>query len=314
MRRRLCVATMNDPILAQPRSTRFAHALLDACRILPAGLAWRLGKGLGDLVGRLPLRDVKRTREHLAIAFPESSANDLDRQVRQVWQHFGASALWTLATATGDPARLRRHIAIEGAENLKAAAAASRRGEGTVVYTGHFGNWEVMGRVSGALVPLSVIGRRLRHPAVDAVVHRLRTSGGAQVIYQDTDIRDIIRELRRGRIVATLADQDIPHLAGVFVPWFGRLAFTPSAPAGLAQVARCPVMPVFLLRRAGRWVLHVGPRTAFPKPANREAGILAITAWATAYQEALVRRHPGQWAWWHKRWRTRPPEETTVSG
>ena len=119
-------------------------------------------------------------------------------------------------------------------------------------------------------------------------------------------LRVIVRALRAGKTVATLADQDIPHLNGVFVPWFGDAAWTPSAPAALAQLARAAVMPVFLLRRHGRWVVHAGPRVHFPRSTSREADLLAITAWATAYQERLVAEHPPQWVWWHKRWRTRP--------
>ena len=281
-------------------------ALLSLTRTIPLGLAWRLGELLGDTVGCLPLRDVKRCRTHLAKAFPDRDAAWVDRTTRACFRHFGATALWTLASLRRTPAELRRGIAIEGVEHIRALWAASRRGEGTVVYTGHLGNWELLSRTFATLTPSCVIGRKLRSPLADAIVRQMRTQGGAQVIDQDADVRVIVRELRAGKLVATLADQDIPHLNGVFVPWFGDQAWTPSAPAALALLARAAVMPVFLLRRHGRWVVHAGPRVRFPKGATREDDILAITAWATAYQERLVAEQPQQWVWWHKRWRTRP--------
>ncbi len=282
------------------------NVVLCAARAVPPPFAWWLGERLGWLVGGLPLRDVRRCGEHLAKAFPERNAAWVRRTRRGCFRHFGATALWTLANWTRDATTLRRGIMVEGADHLRELVRAGRRGEGTVVYTGHLGNWELLARTFGGLTPSAVIGKRLRDPLLDALVQQQRTSGGALVVYQDTDVRELLRILRSGRLIATLADQDVPHLAGCFVPWFGDLAWTPVAPAALALAARAAVQPFFLFRRAGRWVLHAGPRIPVARTANRPADQLAITTWITAYEEALVRQQPTQWVWWHKRWRTRP--------
>jgi KDO2-lipid IV(A) lauroyltransferase len=200
-------------------------------------------------------------------------------------------------------------MAVVGAGNLRELARACRRGEGTFVFTGHFGNWELLVRVFATIIPTTVVARRMRHPLADALVQAHRARGGAEVVYQDDDPRAVLRALRSGRAVGTLFDQDIPALAGVFVPWFGRLANTPSGPAALALLARVAVQPVYCHRQAGRWVLHAGPRTVPGRGGDRAAAIAALTAGQTAYLEALVRRFPAQWVWWHKRWRIRPPGE-----
>ena len=279
---------------------------LRVARVVPPPLAWWMGERLGWLVGALPLRDVRRCSEHLARAFPHADTQWVRRTTQGCFRHFGATALWTLVNWTRDATQLRRGIMVEGAEHLRDLVRAGRRGEGTVVFTGHLGNWELLARTFGGLTPSAVIGKRLRDPALDAVVQEQRSSGGALVVYQDADVRELMRILRSGRLIATLADQDIPQLAGCFVPWFGDLAWTPVAPAALALAARTPVQPFFLFRRAGRWVLHAGPRVCFVRGTDRTADQLAITAWVTSYEEALVRQLPEQWVWWHKRWRTRP--------
>lgn len=280
--------------------------LLRAARVIPPALAWRAGGLLGRVVGRLPLRDVRRCGEHLAQAFPECDAAWIARTRVRCFGHFGSTMLWSIATWTYEQQRLRRGLVVEGAEHLRALVRAAKAGEGTVVFTGHFGNWELLARVFGGLTPAAMIGRRLRDPGLNALVQGMRMSGGATLIYQDDDIRDIVRLLRGGTTVATLADQDVPHLAGCFVPWFGIPAWTPVAPAALALLARVPVQVLLLHRRAGRWVLHVSPRRTVARGADRTAAQHDITAWATAYEEALVREQPEQWVWWHKRWRTRP--------
>lgn len=288
------------------RRTPIVERLFSLTRLLPLSFAWRLGAGLGDLVGHLPIREVRRAREHLTKAFPEHDAAWVRRTARRVMRHFGRMMLTSLATLGHDACRLRRGVSLEGADNLREMMRASRRGEGTVAVTGHFGNWELLARLGGSFMPLTVVGRRLRHPFADALVQAARVAGGARLLYQDADIRSFIRELREGRILATLPDQDIERLAHVFVPWFGHLACTPSGPAMLAVLTGSAVQPAFLYAKAGRWVLHFGPRRHFPRSRDREQTAREITAWLMAYHEAIVRRAPEQWVWWHKRWRTRP--------
>lgn len=294
----------------QSRGVMLVRALL---RCIPPRLAWRLGGGIGDLVGSLPLRDVMRCREHLRIAYPDADDAWIVRTARRAFRHITRTSLWTAATLHWDLRRHARGIVVEGGANLHELAAACRHGQGTVGFTGHFGNWEVLSRVGSLFSSLTVVGRRLRSPLMDAVVQGARTASGARLVYQDAPFGDFVRELRAGRLLATLVDQDIPRLAGGFVPWFGRLAYTPTGPAALALLTRSPVIPVFLYWRAGRWVLHAGPRRKFPRTRDSEGDAKAIIAWATAYEEMLVRRAPEQWVWWHKRWRTRP-EDKAKSG
>lgn len=297
-----------SPVVEGP--SRAVHLVRALVRCIPPRVAWTVGGQLGDLLGSLPLRDTARCREHLRKAFPDADPAWIARTTRRAFRHFARMVLWTAATLHWDVRRLRRHIAVEGTANISAAIRGFARGEGTVVFTGHYGNWELLSRVGATLGPLSVVGRRLRSPMADALVQGARTASGARLLYQDAPFADFARELRSGRMLAVLVDQDIERLAGCFVPWFGDLAYTPSGPAAIAQLTRSAVMPAFLYWKAGRWVFHAGPRRRFARTRDSEADARTITAWVTAYEEALVRRAPEQWVWWHKRWRTRPEDKS----
>jgi len=281
-------------------------ALLSATRMIPPGFAYWAGGVLGWWFARLPMRDQRRARENLRRAFPEHGAAWIERTARHCFRHFGRMALWSIATVTLPPRRLLRTMEIEGRDNLKDLMRAARRGQGTVLFTGHYGNWELMARIGALIVPLSVIGKRLRNPQLDALVVRIRESGGTRVLYQEEDVRTLVRELRSGRTLCTLADQDIPRMPGIHVPWFGIPAYTPVAPAALVMLGGGHVQAVFCFAHGGRWVMHLSPRRHIPRGGDRDAAIRAITTWITAYEERLVRRHPEQWVWWHLRWRTQP--------
>jgi KDO2-lipid IV(A) lauroyltransferase len=276
--------------------------------VIPHEALWRFGRGAGHLFGSLNGRDQRRCREHLAKAFPEWSEAEVRRRATAAFGHIGGMALWTVGTLFHDPRRLAKRMAVEGRDNLRELWKATRSGAGTLIYTGHFGNWELLSRLGGFYLPTTAVGRRLRSPLADAFIKALRTSTRTQQVDQQQGMRPCLRALQDGRMLATLADQDVPALPGVFVPWFGHLAYTPSGPAALAIRAGADCQPLFCYRSGRRWVIHIGPRRAFRPGAERKSEAQAITAWATAYQEQLLRRTPSQWVWWHKRWRTRPED------
>jgi len=280
--------------------------LVRCSRLLPECFAWPIGRLLGAWFADLPGRDQRRCRAHLRRAWPGRDPGWYDRTARACFAHFAGMALWSFATLHHSPTRLRRGVVVEGREHFRELIRHHRDGgHAVVIFTGHFGNWELLARMLADLGRFSMIGRRLSPPWVDALTRGLREYHGARQIDREDGVRPLLRELREGRAIATLPDQDIPSLAGIFVPWFGSEVFTPSGPALLSIAGGSSWCSVFCYRRGDRWVVHCSPlRAAPPRGGERDATARAITARAMAYQEALVRRHPEQWVWWHKRWRT----------
>lgn len=296
--------------ISQPMSLlgRTFDLALRSARIIPEGLAWRLGGGLGEIFGRLPMRDQRRCREHLARAFPERDRAWVARTVRRCFRHFGRMGLWTLVTLHREPAAMRRRVRWSGRRHMAASWAASRAGHGTLICAGHLGNWELLARITGSFFPVTLLGKRMRNSEVDRIITGMRGHGDNRIAYQGDGVRACIRELRDGRLMATLPDQDIPRMAGCFVPWFGIPAWTPIGPATIALMGRAPAQPVHCVWDGRHWVMHWGPRLVISRARERDQAAAEVTARVIAWQEALVRRYPEQWAWWHKRWRTRPED------
>lgn len=280
--------------------------LIQCARVIPEPFAWWLGRMGGSTFAMCGGRDPRRALANLRRAFPQKSDYELRQIQRRNFGHVGSMALWTLRSMGREPRSLCRGMPVDGADNLREALRASRRGEGTVAFTGHFGNWELLGRTMGCINPATVVGKRMRNPLVDEVVKWIRTSTGCQQVDQQEGLRPVLRALRKGHLIGCLADQDVPALAGAFVPWFGEQAYTPTGPALLAAMDRQACMQVFLVLRKGkRWCMHVGPRWQVPA-GDRTGAAHELTAQASAYFQTMVERYPEQWVWWHMRWRTRP--------
>jgi KDO2-lipid IV(A) lauroyltransferase len=52
--------------------------------------------------------------------------------------------------------------------------------------------------------------------------------------------------------------------------------------------------------------IEVLPEVEMVDTGDRETDILTNTQRCTAVVEDMIRTHPEQWIWFHKRWRTRP--------
>lgn len=284
--------------------------LLILVRLMPLSAARQLGLQLGYLFAHLPLRDVKRAHAHLRRAFPDTDQRFIDKTTIKCFGHFGCSLMTLLRLVSVPRERFIKMVKIEGLENLEAHTAAERRGEGSILLGGHFGNWELQMRFMGLFGRMLAIGRRIDNPALDAfVIKYLRTrDANIKTIYQDQGLLVAARGLRKGGNVCMVPDQDLPKIPGIFSTWFGIPAWTPSAPAKLARSHKAAIQPVYFYERAGRFVLHWGPRKYFKQSDDEDADVQYMTDWIMAYQEQLVRRFPEQWVWWHRRWRTQPDE------
>lgn len=180
---------------------------------------------------------------------------------------------------------------------------------GWIALTGHIGNWELLGSWFGSHArggKCVAVAKRMPNARLNALVEDLRRRFGIDTVYRDDAASKPVHVLKSGRALALIPDQDIKSMAGVFVDWFGRPAWTPVGPARLAYAANVPIWGGFLLRDGRRFRLvpmePIWPDVTQPK----DSEVLRMTrAWSAQF-ESVVRAHPEQWPWYHDRWKTRP--------
>lgn len=293
---------------ALPVRRRLRPLLLGgAMRVLPplfGRLAWRqaqrLGSALGLLAWWLVRRDRRRTLAHLALAFPEAAPGEWRALGSACFRHHGKNLAECLHLLRADCAAVLAHVRLEGFEHLAAARASGRP---LIVVSGHCGNWELVPATLNCLgVGMQVVARQLDEAPLDALLVGLRSRFGTATIARGSlgAARALLKVLRGGGVLGLVIDQDT-KVDGVWVPFFGRLAYTPVGAAEIALRRSAAVLPVFIERGAdGEHLLRILPPLALP------AGPEAATAVMTAAIEAQVRRRPEQWVWMHRRWRRQP--------
>ncbi len=294
------------------------RGVLPVVTMVGRALPWRVCQILGSAVGTIGWhlgsilrgRDVRRTLDHLAIAFPEHSTATQRQIGRATYRHLGTTFFECLYLARRPANAALRYIDIEGWENVAPLVEAGRP---VLLLTGHCGNWELIATLGqeGApqRVPLYGLQRQLEDDALSDAIKILRRHLGAHNLPRGNRRSSIamLRVIKRGGALVVLLDQDF-RTDGIWVPFFGRLAHTPLAGAKLALRLSVPVVPVFSERNDdGRHTLRLHPPLTLPD--NHEGATTVMTQAI----ENQIRRRPEQWVWMHRRWRRRPPEERSTS-
>ena len=190
--------------------------------------------------------------------------------------------------------------------------AATRRllespGRGIILVSGHLGNWEVGAQVLARYKPLTGVARAMDNPRIQQLLDRHHMRADFETVEKHlARPMDLVRALRRDRILALLTDQHA-SAGGVVVEFFGRPAATYPTPAVLHRLTRAPILFGFSIRLGTlRYRFVLSEPLFYDATDDREADVLRITRDLAARLEAAVRQHPGQYLWAHRRWKADP--------
>ncbi|MEO2055842.1 MAG: lysophospholipid acyltransferase family protein [Nitrospira sp.] len=275
-------------------------------------LPWRLGVQFGGLLGRIAFYLLRRERgrslEGLRIAFGrDKSEKELNKIARRNFQNLGKGLIEILNFRYLTLRRIESLVTIEGEEYLKEAKS---NGKGTVLITGHIGNWELMAAaLSLRGYRLHVIAAPLYDPRIDELIIRLRSKFNIETISRGSpsSSKKILGVLRKKEILGLLIDQDT-QVNGVFVNFFNQKAYTPAGAAQLALKSGAATITCFVTRLPNdRHKITINKPITLVRSDDNKKDIEVNTAIFTAKIEEHIKQYPEQWVWMHRRWKTQPP-------
>ncbi|MFH1761664.1 MAG: lysophospholipid acyltransferase family protein [bacterium] len=278
----------------------FVRAFCFFVLILPRRLAISLGELTGKTAEKLLKKRVALAHKNLQHAFGNSlSYDEREKIISGLFKILGQSLIESIIFKPED---VDGNIEIDGLDNLKAAL---HKGRGAILVVPHFGGWEIQGYVfSRYFKGGSVIYKPLKNPFLNKYLIRQRLKIGLQLILDKNALKAMFKNLKSGRIIGFLYDQ---NAAGDGIPatFFGGTASTHSAPAAFALNMDCAVVPSYIIKLPGFRKYKAVIQKPFPlvKSGNKEADLLDNTQKYNDFLEDLVREYPQHWlGWLHKRW------------
>ncbi|HEX8680453.1 MAG TPA: hypothetical protein VF683_10860, partial [Chthoniobacterales bacterium] len=274
-----------------------------AIGVLPLRLLFRLGTVIGFVVWALAPNYRRLARRNVEIAFgEEKSRRDAGRLVRRHFQRLAANLFCGIKMTRMSLEAVRQCVEIDDESVAIAHRHANRP---TVVVLSHLSNWEAIAQLLPSLfghAKMGTVYQRLRNKRIDDDIRRQRGRAGVQLFERSEGFGKTTEFLRSGGGLGVLSDQHAGD-AGVWTPFFGRLASTTTLPALLAKRTGAAVL-VSAVHTVGpgRW------RLSFSQPIDLpEDTIESLTAKMNEVIEQEVRRVPEDWFWVHNRWKTPDP-------
>jgi KDO2-lipid IV(A) lauroyltransferase len=269
--------------------------------------------GLASFVGRVIYRFNQKHRQravdHITMAFPDMSPEQVNDLAKRSFEHFTRLILEICyLPRILHPTNWADHVRLD---SLGLAAQILNSGKPAIVLTGHLGNWEVLGNIMTLLgYPMHAVARPIDNPLVNDWLVTIRQRQGMQIINKKNATDQMVSVLQSGGVLGFIADQNAGD-RGLFVPFFGRLASTYKSIALLAISQKVPIICGFAHRIGPRLQFNFGVEDVIEPAdwANQEDPIYYVSARYVRALEKMVLRQPEQYLWMHRRWKSRPAFE-----
>ncbi len=239
--------------------------------------------------------------KNISLAFPELTESEKTQLVKDIYK----SAAITFIEILSLPALTTDELLSSMTYDAKIVRECYERGQGLVMMTAHFGNWEYGAIASGLNlgVSIAVVTKNQRNPYVNEFINKCRSRWGNKVVPLGLSIKEIYAELKAKNVVGLVADQR-GAADGPRVNFFGRPSAVYTGPAALAIRTGAPLIFCVAVRQPDYHYIfqavEVGKENL---PADREAATLELSQRCSDKLEEVIRKNPEQWFWMHNRWK-----------
>ncbi|WP_018248150.1 lysophospholipid acyltransferase family protein [Orenia marismortui] len=267
---------------------------------LPRRISYLIAKFIGFLLFYLI-----KSRRKLAIKNLKLSLGYSDKEAKKitkkVFQDVAIKFIEALYLKEWSDSDFEDKIKVEG---LKYFERAYKENRGVILFTGHIGNWDLMGIYLASLgYPVNGVARMYKNSKINQEILDIRRSKGGKVFNKKgKGIRKAFKSLLKKEVLVILGDQDA-HNKGEFVQFLNRPASTPTGPVLFAQKTGALIVPAYMIREKYNYRLVIEKPIEVSKDADKEE-VKSKLQELTLSLENQVKQNPEQWLWLHRRWKT----------
>ena len=281
--------------------------LICIVQALPLDTCARLAGPLGYLLGEVLGVRRKVVSENLKQAFPEATNRQRRYIALAMWRHL----ILLVCEIAHLPRKVhetnwREHIQLG---NIEAQVAALLSTRPCVILSGHFGNFEAGGYMTGMFgFRTHTIARPLDNVFLDRWVNSFRQANGQTIMPRKGAATQSAVVLQQGGNLVLLGDQ-FGGNSGCWIEFFHRPASYHKAIALFCLTSGAPMVVAHARRRGGRALqIELGVEDVYdPRNADDDlGGVREVTQWYNDLLEAMIRRNPDQYWWMHRRWKGDP--------
>ena len=278
----------------------------------PYKLLVKLGKGLGYILWLVLKKQRVRAENtiHERLGYSRKESKEV---IKKMFVNLGISGLEMLYMPALNKDNIRGLVTFDHPEILWEALQQKK---GVVMLACHMDNWEWLGAALALNgFPLSAVEKPQPNRVYSDFMNELRRGAGQEIFARGTsEILGCARAMKKGRMLGLIADQDGGY-DGIFVPFLGKMASTPTGPAYFARKFKAPCINIFIIRKPDGYGHQVFVEEPFyyENTGDQKADDYNLTLKMTRSVEKIIKKYPENWLWFQHRWNT-PYEEVAEKG
>ncbi len=261
-------------------------------------------------IGRIAFIFAKHERKNMLKHLSMAYGNEKNRD--ELYD-LGKRVFLNLSACAADAVRLPRLVAdgaidkIVEVENFDIFKQYVADGNGVILMSGHYGNWELLGTwLVRQGMNLKVVAKKSYDPRLDKLIVDYRNQAGYANTARGNAVKAVVKGLMNGDVYGLLFDLDT-KVKGVFVNFFGRLAHTATIPVILSRQLGSPIVPVFIkLNKDFTYKIMCFDALELVDTGDDDKDVVTNTQICSDFYEKIIRKYPEQWIWMHKRWKKQP--------
>lgn len=288
----------------------FLHFCIKLTSFIVYVLGRSLSRSIFSLLGILWF-DILRIRrrhilEHIQIAFPNMTESEKIKLGRKNLLLTTANLADLFVIPYIDEKWADVHTICEGHEHVDQAL---KQGKGVLLLGMHVGN----GDLTANLIVLKgwtihLITKFFKIRQFNDIWFAVRGAKGVNYIepHGEKTPFQILKALKANHLVVFVLDQFMGKPFGVETSFFGRLTGTAQGLALFHLRSRAPVVPVYCYEGSdGKFHFVFEPALVLEDliTEDKESSIVRLTQKFCDVTEAIVRKHPADWMWLHRRWK-----------
>lgn len=244
--------------------------------------------------------------DNLKLAFPEWTDQQRKAVGRESVYQLGYNFAEFFFIPSVNPDWIAKNVVFHGWEHVENARAA---GKGMFFLTLHLGNGDLACNtivLNGQSVNL--ITKRFKTKWFDDLWFSIRGAKGVQYIdaHAPNNAFEILKALKKNSAVVFVLDQFMGRPFGIETSFFGKKTGTAYGLALFVQKTKAPVLPIYTYEGEDK-KLHVVVEPAMDTAScvtdDKDQTTLNLTQSYCDKLEEIVRKHPEQWMWVHRRWK-----------
>jgi Kdo2-lipid IVA lauroyltransferase/acyltransferase len=264
--------------------------------ILPMKIASKIGAAIGIYLSYF-LKANQVAKKNLKEIMPELNDKKIDEIAKGVWENMGRYIAEYPHITSMSESEFFSKIEIRGEEYLKSQVKSKK---GFIIFSAHFSNFEIIAKyLNIKKVKANMIFREANNPYINKKIVSAKKYD--YFFHHPKGMKSmpkIVKSLLRGEVVATFIDQKLNE--GEKVKFMGKDAMTAMLPANLALKYKVNLLPVYVVREKGRYILNFEP--AINAKNTKFTTAKQIMSHLNKIIAKWIKANPEQWFWVHNRW------------